>query len=108
MMHTDTLVIGNMIIKLDAIASTNDYLHDLLTKEEKVPEGTVVIADNQHQGKGQRGSSWVSEPGKNLTFSFVLYPKFLRPSDQFELSKAISIASVEASYAHTSAPHSAK
>ena len=90
-MIPDTFIIGNVMIKLDAIGSTNDYAHDLLTKGEEIPEGTVVIAENQVAGRGQRGNLWVSEPGKNLTLSVVLKPKFLSPSDQFELSKAISV-----------------
>jgi len=93
-MLPDTFVIGNTMIKLDATTSTNDYAHNLLTKGENIVEGTVVIADNQHKGKGQRGNIWVSEPGLNLTFSIILYPKFLHPSDQFELSKAISLGIV--------------
>ena len=93
-MLSDIFVIGSSTIKLDAIASTNDYTRDLLTKSEKITEGTVVIAENQHGGRGQRGNSWISEPGSNLTFSIVLYPKFLSPSDQFVLSKAISLGIV--------------
>ena len=94
-MLPNSLIIGSTKIKLDAIASTNDFIRDLLTKEEEVIEGTVVIAENQHGDRGQRGNNWISEPGKNLTFSFVLYPKFLAPSDQFDLSKAISMAIVK-------------
>lgn len=90
-MLSDIFVIGSNTIKLDAIASTNDYLRELLSKGEKITEGTVVIAENQHGGKGQRGKQWMSEPGANLTFSILLYPRFLRASDQFELSKAISL-----------------
>ena len=93
-MLSDIFVIGNSTIKLDAIASTNDYLRELLTKGEEITEGTVVIAENQHGGKGQRGKEWVSEPGENLTFSILLYPRFLMASDQFELSKAISLGIV--------------
>jgi len=93
-MLSDIFVIGNNTIKLDAIASTNDYLRELLTKGEKITEGSVVIAENQHGGKGQRGKKWMSEPGENLTFSILLYPRFLRASDQFELSKAISLGIV--------------
>ncbi|MBL4754156.1 MAG: biotin--[acetyl-CoA-carboxylase] ligase [Flavobacteriales bacterium] len=90
------------MIKLDATTSTNDYAQALLTKGENIAEGTVVIADKQLMGRGQRGNSWVSEPGLNLTFSIILYPKFLRPSDQFELSKAISLGIV--SYLRTALP----
>lgn len=93
-MLPDTLVFGRIKIKLDAIGSTNDYIHDLLTKGEDLTEGTVVFAENQSAGRGQRGNKWDSEPGQNLTFSVVLFPKFLSPSDQFSLSKAISLGIV--------------
>lgn len=56
------------IIKLNAIASTNDFLKQMSAKE-MVENFTVVVAENQLNGKGQRGSVWVSENGKNLTFS---------------------------------------
>ncbi|KIX20025.1 hypothetical protein SY27_16035 [Flavobacterium sp. 316] len=56
------------IIKLNAIASTNDFLRQMSAKE-MVENFTVVVAENQLNGKGQRGSVWVSENGKNLTFS---------------------------------------
>lgn len=90
-MLPDSLIFGSAKIKLDAIGSTNDFARDLLTKGDEILEGTVVIAENQQTGRGQRGNSWVSEAGMNLTFSVVLFPKFLSPSDQFELSKAISL-----------------
>lgn len=38
------------------------------------PEGTVVIAERQAAGKGRFDRSWVSVPGKDLTFSVVLRP----------------------------------
>lgn len=93
-MFPESFIIGNTKIKLGAIASTNDFTRELLTKGDKITEGTVVIAENQYNGKGQRGNNWVSEPGMGLTFSVVLFPKFLSPSDQFELSQAISLGIV--------------
>ena len=38
------------------------------------PEGTVVIATQQTQGKGRLGRKWFSEPG-NLYVSLILRPK---------------------------------
>ncbi|HET9054181.1 MAG TPA: biotin--[acetyl-CoA-carboxylase] ligase, partial [Cyclobacteriaceae bacterium] len=54
-------------------------------------EGTVVITDNQTAGRGQRGNTWESEPGLNLTFSVILKPVFLHPKDQFMLNMAVSL-----------------
>lgn len=59
------------LIKLDAIDSTNDFLKELLATNN--PENfTVVTTESQKKGKGQMGSVWVSEIGKNLTFSILI------------------------------------
>ncbi|MDR2126656.1 MAG: biotin--[acetyl-CoA-carboxylase] ligase [Prevotellaceae bacterium] len=73
--------------------STNDLAHDAIGKNEA--DRTVFVADNQTKGRGQRNNSWESEPSKNLTFSLVLYPDFLKVGEQFLLSKAISVATVD-------------
>ncbi|MFN6945499.1 MAG: biotin--[acetyl-CoA-carboxylase] ligase [Cytophagaceae bacterium] len=73
--------------------STNDVLFDRL--QENHPEGTIVITSNQTAGKGQRGNSWLAEPGKNLTFSLLLYPKFLWVSQQFYLNISICLSLTE-------------
>ena len=79
------------IIRIQQTASTNSYLMQLSNTEEPA-EGTVVVAGNQTQGRGQSGNSWESEPGANLTFSIILYPVSVKASGQFILSKAISLA----------------
>ena len=56
------------IIKLNAIDSTNSYLKEL-TVENTVQNYTVVVAEQQTAGRGQMGTIWESEHGKNLTFS---------------------------------------
>ena len=87
----ETLYIGKNIIELDVVDSTNNYASDLVTKNDAL-EGTVVIAHFQGKGKGQRGNVWTSEPGKNLTFSLVLKPKKVTPSEAFVISKLVSLA----------------
>ncbi|WP_194975004.1 biotin--[acetyl-CoA-carboxylase] ligase [Aquiflexum lacus] len=87
----NTLFLGKDIIYLTDCHSTNDEAHDRLRKRE-VAEGSVVITDNQTKGKGQRGNQWHSEKGKNLTFSLVLQPRFLSPSEQFFLNIVISLS----------------
>ena len=65
--------IGNRIIRLDEVDSTNSYLkgrNDLLQQH-----GLVVIADMQTSGRGRVGREFVSIRGKNLTFSVVLHPE---------------------------------
>ena len=58
---------------------------ELVSKTDKL-EGSIVITDHQVNGKGQRGNVWKSEAGKNLTFSLVLKPRFLKAEDQFYLN----------------------
>lgn len=83
------------LICLDETDSTNNYLSALCDKEE-VAEFTTVCANFQTAGKGQRGNSWESEAGKNLLFSFVVYPHFVKARDQFVLSEIISLSVKEA------------
>ena len=87
----ETLYIGKNIIELDVVDSTNNYASKLAANREAL-DGTVVIAHFQGEGKGQRGNVWRSEPGKNLTFSLVLNPKRVLPSEAFVISKIVSLA----------------
>lgn len=81
-----------LIIHLvDEIDSTNNYMKSLLLKQ-KVKEGTIISADFQTGGRGQRGNGWVSENGKNLLFSIVLYPDAVKANEQFLISQVISLA----------------
>ena len=57
---------------LPETGSTNDVLR--VRAEEGAPEGTVVLAERQHQGRGRRGRSWIGEPGDSLLFSVLLRP----------------------------------
>ncbi len=87
-------IIGNNLIELDITDSTNEYSKKLI-KDNDVEEGTVILADFQTKGKGQKEGYWESEKGKNLTFSIILYPNFLDVQKQFYLSMSISIGIVE-------------
>lgn len=87
--------VGRNLITLPSITSTNDYLKEKLANSAPLPEGTVIMAVHQTQGKGQQGAQWFSEPGENLTFSLLLSPKSIQPVHQFALTVAISLALVE-------------
>ena len=84
-----------MIVKRihkEAIPSTNTYARELLDAGELLPDMTLITTDDQCKGRGQKGNSWESEVGKNLTFSIVCHPDFVLPSRQFILSQAIALA----------------
>jgi BirA family biotin operon repressor/biotin-[acetyl-CoA-carboxylase] ligase len=87
----DTLFTGRHLIRLEAVASTNTFLQEYL-KANTLPEGAVVISDQQFDGRGQRGNTWESETGKNLTFSLLLKPVFLPISYQFDLNRITALA----------------
>lgn len=79
------------LIRLAETDSTSLYLRNRCHGQE-LKEGTTVTADFQTSGRGQRGNSWESEKGRNLLFSFVLYPSFLEARRQFLLSQMTSLA----------------
>ncbi len=78
-------------IYLDAIDSTNTYLSTIASQCE---HGTVVVAREQFAGRGQRGNTWESEPGRNLTFSILLRPETIDAKRQFAVSEIVSVAIV--------------
>lgn len=78
------------IIQIDSCSSTNSYMKTW-ADTEFLEEGIVVITYEQASGRGQAGTSWESEPGKNLTFSILLYPDFLPLNQFFLLSEIISL-----------------
>ena len=87
----NTLFIGQNIIHLKSVDSTNSYASELL-RQNSIPEGTLIYTGEQTNGRGQRGNVWESEPNKNISLSLVLYPKFLSTEKQFLLTKITSLA----------------
>ena len=88
-MKSQTL--GKQIIKLSSVDSTNNYTAKLV-KETKISFGTVIMADFQTHGKGQRSSIWKSEKGLNLLISIYFDSSFLNSENIFFLSKAVALA----------------
>ena len=80
----------NRIIRVNQLNSTNSYALQLL-KDTNPSGGTVVMALNQTEGRGQQANSWESKDGKNLTISLILRPDFILAQDQFQISMLISL-----------------
>ncbi|SDE77814.1 BirA family transcriptional regulator, biotin operon repressor / biotin-[acetyl-CoA-carboxylase] ligase [Mucilaginibacter pineti] len=90
------LFVGQNLVTIKEVDSTNSFLKTLLSNSKPVPEGTVIMAESQYAGRGQQQNKWHSEPGKNLTFSILLTPTFLPVSQQFDLTRVISLGVYEA------------
>lgn len=87
------------IIKLNAIDSTNTYLKNL-NSNTNPKNFTVVVAENQTNGRGQMGANWNVESGKNLTFSVLVKDVIEEIQDVFTLNiiTAVSIHQVILKY----------
>ena len=90
-METKEQQLQPRIIRLKEATSTNSVLHDWLANEP-LPEGSVVVAEDQTAGRGQVGNHWEAEPGQNLTFSLVIYPTCLQAKEQFLISQIAALS----------------
>jgi BirA family biotin operon repressor/biotin-[acetyl-CoA-carboxylase] ligase len=84
------MIIGSKIIFISDLTSTNTYAIRLISME-RPQEGTIIRTEFQSAGRGQPGNKWVSERGKNLLFSIILFPQMIKPVEQFTVSMAISL-----------------
>jgi BirA family biotin operon repressor/biotin-[acetyl-CoA-carboxylase] ligase len=82
------------LIKLDAIDSTNDFLKAMSSRDE-LDNFTVVTAENQTKGKGQMGSKWQYESGKNLIMSALVKDFIFNNEEVFNLSLIVSLSVIE-------------
>lgn len=81
------------IIKLNAIDSTNDFLKSTI-KNNDLDNFTVVVTHTQTKGKGQMGSTWNSEPGKNLIMSVLVKDGLVGINDLFKLNIIVALSIV--------------
>lgn len=85
----NTIFLGKDVLFLPECHSTNDKALELI-RTGQAKEGSIIICDHQTRGKGQRGNSWETQAGQNLTFSLVLSPGFMDISEQFYLNMMVS------------------
>lgn len=86
------LFLGAKRIALASTASTNDDLKALAGHAAtRPPEGTLIWALEQTQGRGQLGALWHSIQGESLTCSILFCPNFLVPAEAFRLNVAVAL-----------------
>jgi BirA family transcriptional regulator, biotin operon repressor / biotin---[acetyl-CoA-carboxylase] ligase len=78
------------ILYLDKTASTNEYLQSLLETRE-IEAGTAAVTFCQTKGRGQQGNRWLSEFGKNISYSLLIKPEFIPARIQFIISQLIAL-----------------
>lgn len=79
------------LIVVDKLPSTNDYLKKCASNFTPRDEFTAIMAINQTAGRGQRDNSFLSVAGESLTFSFIIFPTKLAPTDLFLINIAVSL-----------------
>lgn len=79
-------------IWLDTVDSTNS---EALRRLAELESGTVIVTREQTAGRGQRGNTWFTQPGQNLTFSIVLKGLNLAVSEAHLLNYLASVAVAE-------------
>lgn len=77
------------IIRIDKASSTNTWVTE---REAELSNPTLVYCDCQTAGRGQRGNSWESEPGMNITASVLYRPQHINATEQFRISEAVALA----------------
>jgi BirA family biotin operon repressor/biotin-[acetyl-CoA-carboxylase] ligase len=100
---TNTIFTGSDIIFLPTCPSTNQVALEL-ARYKPFKNGTVVITENQTQGRGQRGKKWESAPGLNLTLSILYTPTFIPSRPIFSLTAFTAVGVCNAVQSFVSSP----
>ncbi len=74
----------------DCLTGTQDKLHNIILENNYTPEGMVIHAANQSDGKGRHNRVWQSASG-NLYFSFLLRPN-CPPCEIGQISLTLGLA----------------
>lgn len=91
--NLSTRYLGKNVYYYQKLSSTNTVAKKMiLESKDKLAEGTIVIAEEQSEGRGRSGKNWVSPPG-GLWLSIVLFPT-VKPADftLITLTMAVAVA----------------
>ncbi len=85
--------IGSKKIFLSDVNSTINFAAKLI-QEGLGEHGSVIMAENQTDGRGQQGSVWQSASGLNLLTSIILYADKMKFRSPIELNHFVSLSLV--------------
>ncbi|KXG73982.1 biotin--[acetyl-CoA-carboxylase] ligase [Thermotalea metallivorans] len=85
----DTKIIGKRIIHLNTIDSTNTMAKKIAAEDGE--EGTIVIAEEQTEGRGRLGRKWVSPKGTGIWMSLILKPS-IEPTEAAKITQIAAAA----------------
>lgn len=67
-----TTIVGRRILHYPSLPSTMDLARKLA--REGAEEGTVVLCDEQTEGRGRQGRRWFAPPSSSILMSVILLP----------------------------------
>jgi BirA family biotin operon repressor/biotin-[acetyl-CoA-carboxylase] ligase len=83
-------VFGKKVQVFESVESTQNIARS--AAEDGAPEGTLVIAEQQLNGRGRMGREWVSPRGKGVWMSMVLRPSLpIQFAPQLTLLTAVAL-----------------
>lgn len=88
-----TQFVGHSITCLESVDSTNRMAKEMALTG--VPEGALVIAESQRQGRGRLGRQWLAPPGTSLLMSLILRPR-LTPIHSTRVTMVCALAVADA------------
>lgn len=74
---------GGLWTSLEVVASTGSTNTDLAARAGRLPEGAVLVAEEQTAGRGRLDRSWVAPPRSGLFFSVLLRPGDSVPQERW-------------------------
>ncbi|MCH2321500.1 MAG: biotin--[acetyl-CoA-carboxylase] ligase [SAR202 cluster bacterium] len=83
--------IGHTLIHYDTLGSTMDEA--CVRAQKGSPEGTIVVAEEQADGRGRFDRQWISPKGADLLFSIILRPS-IQQLPQVNMAAAISVCEI--------------
>ncbi|MCY0940761.1 MULTISPECIES: biotin--[acetyl-CoA-carboxylase] ligase [Streptomyces] len=74
---------GGLWTSLEVVAATGSTNSDLAARAAELPEGAVLVAEEQTAGRGRLDRSWVAPPRSGLFFSVLLKPGDAVPQERW-------------------------
>ncbi|MCB1195310.1 biotin--[acetyl-CoA-carboxylase] ligase [bacterium] len=87
-------IVGKKLVHYDLIGSTNDSALEIARRGYQ--QGTVVVAEQQQQGRGRHARKWESRAGKSILCSVIFKPDGLHPNETFPFTMLAAVSVVQA------------